>query len=76
LTGLKIQSLIKNKNTPPFCLKRTKGKHCIEKSQKYSSKVQTKEKKTVKSQREHLAEKGEEDNKVNPFTRKASYACI
>jgi hypothetical protein len=26
LTGLKIQSQSKSKNTPPFCLKRTKGK--------------------------------------------------
>jgi hypothetical protein len=32
LTGLKIQSRSKNKNTPPFCLKKTKGKQSIEKS--------------------------------------------
>jgi hypothetical protein len=55
----------------------TNGKQSIEKPHKYSSKVQTKEKKkTVKSQKEHLAEKGEEDNKVSHFTRKAAHACI
>jgi flagellar biosynthesis chaperone FliJ len=53
----------------------TKGKHSRKTIDKYSSKVQMK-KKTVKSHRKHLAEKGEEDNKVSPFTRRATHACI
>jgi hypothetical protein len=75
LTGLKIHFQSKSKNTPPFCLKMTKGKQSRKTINKYSSKVRRK-KKTVKSHRKHLTEMGEEDNKVSHFTRKVAHTCI
>jgi len=78
LTGFKNTiPFQKEKYSPSFCLKRTKGKHSIEKPQKYSSKSTNKgKKKTVKSQKEHFAERGEENNKISHFTRKVAHACI
>jgi hypothetical protein len=43
LTGLKVHFWSKNKSTPHFSLKGTKGKHTIEKPQLNLSKVQIQE---------------------------------
>jgi hypothetical protein len=75
LIGLKIHSWSKTKNTPPFCLKRTKGKQSRKTINKYNFKVQRK-KEFVKSPIKHLAEMGAKDNEVSPFTRKAAHTCI